>query len=115
MANIQLEAFGELFQSETAKQRFQTRNYSCPFDIRISTCDKPNNGDLRYGNCSAQAGDAKRIICPRRFYAGNYRILKDIKEFIWQDNITVNCYDELKIKSRTHLSKIKFKEEAPIG
>lgn len=101
MANIQLEAFGELFQSEIAKQRFQTRNYSCPFDIRISTCDKPNKGDLRYGNCSAQAGDAKRIICPRRFYEGNYRILKDIKEFIWQDNITVNCYDELKIKSRT--------------
>lgn len=102
MANIQLEAFGELFKSENAKERFRARNYSCPFDNRrINTCDKPNRGDLRYGNCSAQVGDAKRIICPRRFYEGNYRILKDIKEFIWQNNTTVNCYDELKIRSST--------------
>lgn len=101
MANIQLEAFGELFTTKNAINRFRGKSYSCSFDKRIDICNKPNKGDLRYGNCSAQVGEAKRIICPRRFYERNYKILKEIKEFIWPYNISIDCYDELKIASRT--------------
>lgn len=98
---IQLEAFGELFQGQNALNRFQNQNYNCPFDSRITDCDKPNRGTLKYGNCSAQVGDNKRIICPRRFYENNYRILQEVKNFIWSNNETIDCYDELGIRSRT--------------
>ncbi len=101
MANIQLEAFGELFQSNNALVRFQNKNYSCPFDNRIDQCNKPNRGSLRYGNCSAKVGDYNRIICPRRFYVNNYRILQEIKNFIWNDGISIDCYDELGLNIRT--------------
>lgn len=101
MANIQLEAFGEFFQSQSAINRYRNNDYTCPFDNRIDICDKPNRGSLRYGNCSAQVGDAKRIICPRRFYEGNYRILKEIKDFLWSRNHTIECYDEFGIKTTT--------------
>lgn len=97
MANKQLEAFGEIFDSEASRLRFRESDYSCPFDSRIVTCDKPNRGPLKYGNCSAQVGTQKRIICPRRFYENNFNILKDIKEFIWSNNSIVDCYDELRI------------------
>ncbi len=101
MANIQLEAFGELFTSDAAKQRFTGSNYHCPFDSRIPQCDKPNQGELRYGNCSAKVGEYKRIICPRRFYENHFQILKDIKEFIWKPGTEVDCYDELGIQIKT--------------
>ena len=101
MGNIQLEAFGELFHSQNAIDRFENKNYACPFDNRIVQCDKPNRGSLRYGNCSAQVGNNKRIICPRRFYEDNYRILKEIKEFIWQNGDQIDCYDELGVNIRT--------------
>ncbi|KPK90741.1 hypothetical protein AMJ80_08045 [bacterium SM23_31] len=101
MANIQLEAFGEPFESQNAIDRFRNNNYLCPFDNRVEKCDKPNRGSLRYGNCSAKVGDNKRIICPRRFYENNYRILKEIKEFIWQNGNTIDCYDELGVNVRT--------------
>ncbi len=100
MPNIQLEAFGEEFQSQASIQRFKNKNYSCPFDQRIEGCDKPNNGPLRYGNCSAHVGNNKRIICPRRFYANNYQILRDIKSFIWGENNSIDCFDELAIKTK---------------
>jgi len=101
MGNIQLEAFGELFQSQNSINRFKNRDYSCPFDERVDICDKPNRGELKYGNCSAKVGHHKRIICPRRFYENNFKILKDIKNFIWQNGDTVDCYDELGINIRT--------------
>jgi len=101
MGNIQLEAFGELFQSQNAIERYIKKNYSCPYDNRIASCDKPNRGQIRYGNCSAKVGHHKRIICPRRFYENNFRILKDIKYFIWQNGDTVDCYDELSVNIRT--------------
>lgn len=101
MANKQLEAFGELFESKNALKRFRDKDYSCPFDSRIEICDKPNRGPIRYGNCSAQAGENKRIICPRRFYEDNYKILKDIKEFIWGKDVPINCFDELGINVKT--------------
>jgi len=101
MGNIQLEAFGEIFESQNAKDKFNRKNYFCPFDSRIEKCDKPNRGSLRYGNCSAKAGDNKRIICPRRFYENNYEILKDIKDFIWKNGDTIDCYDELGINKKT--------------
>ena len=98
---MQLEAFGELFQSEEAIQRFRQNNCDCPFDSRIDDCDKPNTGELRYGNCTARVGDDRRIICPRRFYENNFGILRDVKNFIWNDELKVECYDELHVSSRT--------------
>ena len=77
MSNIQLEAFGEPFNSTPALERFRGYIFTCPFDSRIDICDKPNRGEQRYGNCSAMVGSYKRIICPRRFYEGNYKILKE--------------------------------------
>jgi len=101
MANLQLEAFGEPFASPSALLRFKKRNYKCPFDSRISKCDKPNKGTIRYGNCSAQVGTQKRIICPRRFYEYNFKVLKDIKRFIWGAHPSVKCYDELGVQITT--------------
>ena len=83
MANMQLEAFGELFQSEEAIQRFRRHNYACPFDDRVYECDKPNRGELRYGNCTAKVGDDNIIICPRRFYENNFELIETINlEFL---------------------------------
>jgi hypothetical protein len=101
MAKTQLEAFGEIFNSKGAIQRFRNRNYACPFDRRISDCDKPNRGPLKYGNCSAEVGNQKRIICPRRFYENNYKILRQIKSFIWGEDTIINGYYELNIQMRT--------------
>jgi len=101
MANIQLEAFGELFESANAVNRYKAKDYSCPFDNRIGTCDKPNSRKIRYGNCSARVGDNKRIICPRRFYEGNYKILKEIKEFVWHREDKIDCYAEFGIRTKT--------------
>ncbi|RLI79760.1 hypothetical protein DRP07_09805 [Archaeoglobales archaeon] len=101
MVNIQLEAFGEIFESESAKSRFLNRNYKCPFDERIEMCEKPNRGELRYGNCSARVGDYKRIICPRRFYERNYKVLNDVKNFIWGEERRARAYDELRLQIRT--------------
>lgn len=101
MSNIQLEAFGEPFNSTAALERFRNHVFTCPFDSRIPSCDKPNRGDLRYGNCSAKVGSYKRIICPRRFYEGNYKILKEAKDFIWGNDVQTNAYDEVKLQTRT--------------
>lgn len=100
MANRQLEAFGELFISQEAITRYQNRDYSCPFDSRIDMCDKPNRGELRYGNCSVEKGNNKRIICPRRFYERDYKIIRDVKSFIFQTETAFECYDELQISIR---------------
>ncbi|MBL7075539.1 hypothetical protein ISS37_09920 [candidate division KSB1 bacterium] len=101
MGNVQLEAFGELFQSQNSINRLRNNDFVCPFDNRIDICNKPNRGSLKYGNCSAQVGKSKRIICPRRFYESNYQILKETKNFLWPDDINIDCYDELGINIRT--------------
>lgn len=101
MSNVQLEAFGELFNSNGGKNRYLQRIYNCPFDSRIIKCDKPNTGTIKYGNCSAQVGTNKRIICPRRFYENNFNILKDIKNFIWGRKPKIDCYDEMGIRVKT--------------
>jgi len=102
MSNIQLEAFGEVFSSPRALARFQNRNFTCPFDSRIEICDKPNRGEFKYGNCTVKVGQSKRIICPRRFYEDNFRILRDIKNFIFPNiNSPINCYDEIRISKET--------------
>lgn len=101
----QLEAFGEIFESKKSKERFQNKNYKCPFDARIELCDKPNRSIEKYGNCSACIGTKNRIICPRRFYENDYKILKDIRNFIF-GNITVNAYDEVKLSKK--IGKEKF-------
>ncbi|MGI6405474.1 MAG: NotI family restriction endonuclease [Syntrophaceticus sp.] len=100
MPNIQLEAFGELFGGGNSKSRFSEKNYACPFDSRVDKCDKPNRSSIRYGSCSAQYGQNKRIICPRRFYEDNYKILKQVKNFIWNtDDTKIECYNEFRITS----------------
>lgn len=101
MTNMQLEAFGEPFTSTAAITRFRDQDYRCPFDSRITICDKPNRGSIRYGNCSAQVGSHKRIICPRRFYQGNYRILREVRDFIWGNDRPAKAYDEVKLQTRT--------------
>lgn len=100
MANIQLEAFGEIFNSNIAINKFRNREYSCPFDSRIPKCDKPNRGPIRYGSCIAKVGTNKRIICPRRFYQGNYKVLRDIRDFIWGDK-PAKAYDEVGFQKET--------------
>ena len=107
MGNIQLEAFGEPFISEATIMRFKIRDYRCPFDSRISKCDKPNRGELRYGSCVAQVGSFKRIICPRRFYQGNCRILREIRDFIW-GKTPVEAYDEVKLQKKTPIGDSFF-------
>lgn len=98
MTNTQLEAFGNPFQSEASIQRFLNEDYRCPFDRRIDKCNKPNRGEIRYGSCSAKVGDYKRIICPRRFYEDNYKILRDVKDFIFGDISQVDVYPELRLR-----------------
>jgi hypothetical protein len=97
MIKRQLEAFGEKFDSEASKVRFRSKEYSCPFDLRIEICDKPNRTNEKYGNCSACLGNKNRIICPRRFYEDNFRILRDIRDFVFGNTTCVSAYDEVKL------------------
>ena len=52
------------------------------------------------GNCSLIDQGGAHIICPHRFYENNYRILRDVKNFVW-GNIQSNVYKELRLKSRS--------------
>ncbi len=108
MPKRQLEAFGELFTSQAAYNRYINHDYSCPFDRRIDDCDKPNTGNLKYGNCSVQIGDSKRIICPRRFYENDYKIIREVKDFIWSTDEICECYDELRISIQTEDGKFTY-------
>lgn len=101
MSNVQLEAFGEPFNSEKAKERFRKKHFECPFDKRIELCNKPNKGELRYGNCSAKVGQNNRIICPKRFYEDNFKILRQVKNFIWDEKASLEAYDELSLRTET--------------
>lgn len=68
--------------SVIAKQQFQRAD--CPF-IQ-GKCSKTNHDKtLIYGTCSVTARKAKRevIICPKRLYADNYRVLSDAANAVW--------------------------------
>lgn len=108
MTQRQLEAFGEKFTSSAALSRFKNKDYTCPFDNRISKCDKPNRFEMKYGNCSACLGDKNRIICPRRFYESNYSILQDVKDFIWGKDVESCLYDEVKLHKKTDNEKFDY-------
>ena len=108
MTNMQLEAFGEKFQSDAAKTRFRNRDYSCPFDPRIEQCDKSNRTNDKYGNCSACLGDKNRIICPRRFYEDDYRILHDVRNFIWGDDVRTNAHNEIKMSKKADNDQFNY-------
>lgn len=109
MAKIQLEAFGVPFNSDEAKNKFKKHSFSCPFDSRrIDTCDKPNNKPQKYGNCSVQAGDQNRIICPRRFYERDYQVIKDIKKFVWPNNEIIDCYSEFRLEKKVENDRFHY-------
>ena len=109
MVNRQLEAFGEKFTSGEALKRFRTKDYRCPFDSRLKDgCDKPNRGSIRYGNCSACLGDRNRIICPRRFYEDDYRILHEIRDFIWHSGERTDAYNEVNVTKHVEHDRFNY-------
>jgi len=109
MAKVQLEAFGVPFNSEEAKLKFRNQIYNCPFDTRrLDVCDKPNNNANKYGNCSVRTGDQQRIICPRRFYENDYRVIKDIKEFVWGNNEAIDCYAEFRLEKQVENDRFHY-------
>ncbi len=108
MTNRQLEAFGEKFDSDVAKARFRNRDYGCPFDRRIVQCDKPNRTASKYGNCSACLGDRNRIICPRRFYEDDYKILHEIRDFIWGSEVQTDARNEVKLAKKTDNERFDY-------
>lgn len=68
--------------SVIAKQQFQRTH--CPF-VK-GQCGKTNHDKtLVYGTCSVTTGKAKRevVICPKRLYADNYRVLSDAANAVW--------------------------------
>lgn len=79
---VELFGFGSADNSIQARQFFQ--NALCPF---VSTqCTKTNHDKtVVYGTCSVTTGRAKReaIICPKRLYADNYRVLHDAAVTTW--------------------------------
>ncbi len=105
MAKI-LELFGEPYDSDASRKRFMIKNYDCPYDNRLNNrkgskagCAKTikNVRDLRSGNCSLFIKDMGHIICPYRFYEDNYKVLKDVKNFVWGNDTSALAHDELKL------------------
>ena len=81
---VELFGFAPNDTSIVAKQQFERTE--CPF-VK-GQCGKTNhNQTLVYGTCSVTTGKAKRevIICPKRLYADNYRVLSDAANAVWGD------------------------------
>ena len=38
---------------------------------------------------------------PRRFYQGNYRILREVRDFIWGNDRPAEAYDEVRLQTTT--------------
>ena len=99
-----LEMFGEVYGSAESRRRFRDHNYTCPFDSKIKDgiCDKKmRNAEpkFRTGNCSIHAKENTHIICPHRFYEDNYRILREVRDFVWGDT-PAHVHKELKLKGK---------------
>ena len=60
------------------------------------------------GNCSLDKGGTGHVICPHRFYYDNFRILKEIKEFIWGSEAPAEAYDETKLSKGRGRQDFKF-------
>lgn len=96
--------FGEVYGSAESQRRFKEQDYTCPFDSKIKDglCDKKMRSagsEFRTGNCSLKAKEDIHIICPHRFYEDNYRILREVRDFIWGD-MSAYVHKELKLKGK---------------
>ena len=97
-----LEMFGAVYGSDESRRRFKESDFACPFDpgFKNGLCDKDIRGanmPNQSGNCSIIDQKGTHIICPRRFYEDNYRILHEVRDFIWGDSPAL-VYQELKLK-----------------
>lgn len=100
-----LEMFGEVYGSVESRRRFKEQDYTCPFDSKIKDklCDKKMRSagsGFRTGNCSLQAKETTHVICPHRFYEDNYRILREVRDFVWGDDTSAHVHKELKLKGK---------------
>ena len=100
-----LEMFGEVYGSEASRMRFVDQDTSCPFDDRLrgKACKKKSertSTKIITGNCSLDMGGTGHVICPHRFYYDNFRILKEIKEFVWGPKVPAEAYDETKLSKK---------------
>lgn len=86
-----LETFGEIYGTAESKRRFVESDFTCPFytEIPDGVCNKDIKGfglPARSGICSVMDTHGKgHIICPHRFYEDGYRVLRDIRDFVWGD------------------------------
>ena len=99
-----LEMFGEVYGSAKSRQRFTGQDYACPFDsgIKDGLCDKSMRGaglPARSGNCSLIDQEGAHVICPHRFYEDSYRILREVKDFVWSDR-PAYVHKELKLSEQ---------------
>lgn len=72
-----IEAFGYSPTDLTPEVRMLWKMGACPFTN--TKCIKTNSDQtITYGACSASNKDSAVIICPNRFYAKDYKILREI-------------------------------------
>lgn len=72
-----IEAFGHSPYDLSPEVRMLWNLGACPFTN--SKCIKTNSDrTITYGTCSVSNRDSSVIICPNRFYANDYKVLKDI-------------------------------------
>lgn len=99
-----LEIFGEVYGSAKSRLRFMEQDYACPFDpgLKDCLCNKNIRGaglPDRSGNCSLIDQEGTHIICPHRFYDDGYRILREVKDFVWGD-APAYVHKELKLRGK---------------
>ena len=99
-----LEMFGEVYGSAKSLMRFREENYACPFDpgIKDGLCSKCVRGSglpAKSGNCSLVDQKGSHIICPHRFYDDGYRILREVKDFVWGDT-PAHMHKEMKLRGK---------------
>lgn len=93
--------------SEEAVQDFQ--NHHCPFVSK--PCSKTNHDQsIVYGVCSVSNGVSTGshrdvIVCPKRLYGGDYKILEDVVHAVWgekQNLVAGGSVKELETKAMSY-------------
>jgi hypothetical protein len=100
-----VELFGFAADDTSPQSVAHFQQSACPF---VGTrCGKTNHdGSLVYGTCSVTTGKAKQeiIICPKRMYADNYRVLLDAAHSVWPGITLVagGTVSDMEARTRQH-------------
>lgn len=106
-----LELFGEVYGTAESRRRFIEPDFGCPFDSGLKECNKIMRRvglPRRSGNCSLKDNDGRHIICPHRFYEDNYRVLREVRDFVWGEDVPACVYKEMKLTAKVPRASFGF-------